>query len=154
VLSFFVALLYHEGLSGGTVKSYLLAVCRMHISMGLGDPNISMLQLEYVVKVMKKTAGRAARVLTLQILCLMKQVWQLFSLRQTQFISVVGCSVHVLFAVWGGGGSLGFLLGLFYPPVIRGRASGPCGVCSICGGFIKASQTDTFNRGVSCMFLG
>ena len=82
VLSFFVALLYREGLSGGTVKSYLSAVRHMHISMGLGDPHISsMPQLEYVVKGMKKkTAGRAARVrrpITPQILRQMKQVWQL-----------------------------------------------------------------------------
>ena len=82
VLSFFVALLYREGLSGGTVKSYLSAVRHMHISMGLGDPHISsMPQLEYVVKGMKKkTASRAARVrlpITPQILRQMKQVWQL-----------------------------------------------------------------------------
>ena len=59
------------------MKSYLSAVWHVHISMGLGDPDISsMPQLEYVVKGL--TASRVSRVcrpVTPQIL--LKQVWEL-----------------------------------------------------------------------------
>ena len=80
-LSFFVAFLYRQGLSGGTVKSYLAAIRYVQISLGLGDPHTAaMPQLEYVVKgVKKKTAGRPARCrrpITPQILAMMKQVWE------------------------------------------------------------------------------
>ena len=46
----FIAHLHNEGLSPGTMKSYLAAVRHEQISMGLGNPHIAQLpQLEYVL---------------------------------------------------------------------------------------------------------
>ena len=47
----FIAHLHNEGLSPGTMKSYLAAVRHEQISMRLGDPHIAQMpQLEYVLK--------------------------------------------------------------------------------------------------------
>ena len=43
---YFVALLYRDSLSSGTIKSYLAAVHHSQIALGVGD----MPQLEYVSK--------------------------------------------------------------------------------------------------------
>ena len=52
-LSYFVAYLYREGLSAGTVKSYLAMV--RHSQIAQGDPQISEIsRLEYIVKGMKR----------------------------------------------------------------------------------------------------
>ena len=80
-LSFFVAFLYGEGLTAGTVKCYLSAVRHMQIALGLGDPHVSaMPQLEYVLKgLKKKTAGRATRdrrPITPPILRHLRRVWE------------------------------------------------------------------------------
>ena len=40
-LSYYVAYLYKEGLTEGTVKSYLAAIRHAQIARGLGDPNIA-----------------------------------------------------------------------------------------------------------------
>ncbi len=60
----FVASLYWQGLSAGTVKSYLAAVRHAQIAVGLGDPRVaSMPKLEYVTKGLRKRllAGRNRR---------------------------------------------------------------------------------------------
>ena len=50
-LSKFVAFMYQEGLSAGTMKTYLAAVRHAQISMGLGDPlMVRMPQLQYVLR--------------------------------------------------------------------------------------------------------
>ena len=47
----FIAHLHNEGVSPGTVKSYLAAVRHEQISMALGDLHIAQMpQLEYVLK--------------------------------------------------------------------------------------------------------
>jgi len=81
VLMYFVAFLYKEGLSAGTVKSYLAAARHAQISLGLGDPNVAgMPQLEFVIKGLKKkvAAGqRQARLpITPDILRALRKVWE------------------------------------------------------------------------------
>ena len=76
----FVASLYTQRLSAGTVKSYLAVVRYAQIAMGRGDPQIgAMPQLEYVLKGLKrKGAGKHCRVrlpITPGILCKLKRVW-------------------------------------------------------------------------------
>ena len=81
MLVYFVAWLFREGLSSGTIKSYLAAVRHSQIALGLGDPHAGdMPQLEYVSKGAKKmTASRSARPrlpITPGILRQLRQFWQ------------------------------------------------------------------------------
>lgn len=81
VLALFTASLFRQGLSAGTVKSYLSSVRYTQISLGLGDPHAAtMPQLEYVIKGLKrKRGGQAARTrlpIMIQILHDLKRVWQ------------------------------------------------------------------------------
>ena len=108
VLSLFVAFLYKEGLSAGTVKSYLAATRHLQISLGLGDPSMgSMPQLEYVLKGMKKkTAGPRAGSrlqITPHVLRKLWLVWQALP----NSINVVGRIMYMLFWLpsFGRGGS-------------------------------------------------
>ena len=76
----FVASLYTQRLTAGTVKSYLAAVRHAQIAIGLGDPQIgAMPRLEYVLKgLKKKVAGKDRRVrlpITPGILRKLKRVW-------------------------------------------------------------------------------
>jgi len=78
---YFVALLYRDSLSSGTIKSYLAAVRHSQIALGQGDPHLGdMPQLEYVSKGVKKmTACRSARPrlpITPSILRQLRQFWQ------------------------------------------------------------------------------
>ncbi len=58
-LCLFVAKLFRDGLSAGTVKSYLASVRHRSIAEGLGDPSRkSMHRLEYVVKGSEEEDGR------------------------------------------------------------------------------------------------
>ena len=80
-LSSFVAFLYKEGLTAGTVKSYLAAVRHAQIGAGLGDPKMTnMPKLEYVTKGMRrKTAGRRMRPrlpITPEVLKELKSCWE------------------------------------------------------------------------------
>ena len=80
-LSYYVAHLYREGLSAGTVKSYLAAIRHSQIARGFGDPRMSgMPRLEYIVKsVKRKATGTITRdrlPMTPGILRAMKGVWQ------------------------------------------------------------------------------
>ena len=80
-MTYFVAFLYNEGLTAGTVKSYLAAARYTQISLGLGDPNVTgMPQLEFVIKGLKKktVAGqRQTRLpITPDILRALKRVWE------------------------------------------------------------------------------
>ena len=62
VLTYFVAFLYKEGLTAGTVKSYLSAARHTQISLELGDLNMpGMPQLEFVVKGLKKKTASGQR---------------------------------------------------------------------------------------------
>jgi len=62
ILAYFMALLYKEGLSTGTVKSYLSAARYIQVSMGSENPNITgMLQLEFALKGFKRLAGSGQR---------------------------------------------------------------------------------------------
>ncbi len=62
-LSFFMNVLYQDGLSGSPVKGYLAAIRHSQIVLGMGDPRINaMPQLEYVVKgTRKKYSNRPGR---------------------------------------------------------------------------------------------
>ena len=61
-LARFVAWLHAQQLASGTVKNYLVAVRHSQIALGLGDPKIgSMVQLEYVLRGMKRKALTARR---------------------------------------------------------------------------------------------
>ena len=61
-LAAFVAFLYRERLTGGTVKSYLAAIRYSQIALGLGDPMMGEMRcLEYVVRGLKRLAGRPRR---------------------------------------------------------------------------------------------
>ena len=80
-LSQFVAFLFVKGLSDGTVKVYLSAVCHAQIGLGLGDPKIpDMPRLKYVVKGFRrrfssKSGGRPRLPITPAILRALKVVW-------------------------------------------------------------------------------
>ena len=85
-LLYFVAYLFKDGLSAGTVKSYLAAVRHSQIARGLGNPHISkMPRLEYIVKGLKRKASntnaRPRLPMTPEILRAMKGVWQIDSNR-------------------------------------------------------------------------
>ena len=57
-LSKFLTFVYQEGLSAGTMKSYLAAVRHAQIAMGLGDPAmVSMPHLQYVLRGTRQTLG-------------------------------------------------------------------------------------------------
>ena len=59
--SHFVAYLHKEGIAPGTVKSYLAALRHSRIALGLGDPHMGgMVQLEYVIKGLKRVSGPQA----------------------------------------------------------------------------------------------
>ena len=79
-LMLFIAHRHNEGLSPGTMKSYLAAVRHEQVSIGLGDPHIAQMpQLEYVLKGAKRltTAGTRKRLLiTPTILRQIKKVWE------------------------------------------------------------------------------
>ena len=81
-LSYFVAYLFKEGLSAGTVKSYLAAVRHSQIAQGLGNPSINeMLRLEYIVKGLKRKAQssstRPRLPMSPEILRAMKGAWRM-----------------------------------------------------------------------------
>ena len=80
-LSRFVAFMYREGLSAGTMKSYLAAVRHRQIAMGLGDPvMVRMPQLQYVLKgARRRLAGRPKRTrlpITPEILQQLRGSWE------------------------------------------------------------------------------
>ena len=77
----FVAYLYRDSLSAGSVKSYLAAIRLAQISLGLGDPKIpDMPKLEYVIKgLRRKATGREVHPhlpITPTILHKLKNVWE------------------------------------------------------------------------------
>ena len=80
VLMFFVAHLFTEHLSHGSIKSYLAAVRHAQICRGLGDPGIAaMPQLEYVMKGIKRSSPQSMRSrlpITPGILRDLRQVWR------------------------------------------------------------------------------
>ena len=76
-----MAFLYNEGLSAGTVKSYLSAARYTQISLGFRGPNVAgMPQLEFVFRGLKKrtaTGQNQARLpVTPEILCALKKAWE------------------------------------------------------------------------------
>ena len=77
-LTHFVAALYKDGLTAGTVKSYLAAVRFNQIALGLGDPHVG--DMEYVVKGLKKSSpsqsSRTRLPISPAILRKLKSVWQ------------------------------------------------------------------------------
>ena len=79
-LSYFVAYLFKEALSAGTVNSYLAAVRHSQIARGLGNPHINkMVRLEYIVKGIKKAGNTNVRPrlpITPKTLRAIKGVWQ------------------------------------------------------------------------------
>ena len=77
----FTAYLTKRGLQPGTVKSYMAAIRFTQIGLGMGDPQIGhMLQLEYVLKGMKRLAAPAGQrkrlPITPAILQTLKTVWE------------------------------------------------------------------------------
>ena len=81
VLCAFMAHLYMNGLSAGSVKSYLAAVCHAQIALGFGNPRIaSMPKLEYVIKgLRRKVTGRTVRPrlpITPAMLLKLKESWE------------------------------------------------------------------------------
>ena len=87
-LAYFVALLCNDGLSPGTIKSYLSAARYTQIPLGFGDPNIAtMPQLEFIVKGLKKKTAvgqsRSRLPITPEILQALKRIWEAESERST-----------------------------------------------------------------------
>ena len=81
VLCTFVAYLYKDSLSAGSVKSYLAAIHHAQISLELGDPKITnMPKLEYMIKGLSwKATGRAVHPrlpMTPTVLHNFKNVWE------------------------------------------------------------------------------
>lgn len=79
-LTYFVAFLYSEKIAPSTVKSYLSAIRYAQISLGLQAPNMSsMVQLEYVLKGLKRQAGsrrsHTRLPITPRILLQLKAAW-------------------------------------------------------------------------------
>ena len=80
-LSKFVAFMYQEGLSAGTMRSYLAAIRHRQIAMGLGDPvMVRMPQLQYVLRgARRRLAGGPKRTrlpITPEILQQLKKSWE------------------------------------------------------------------------------
>ena len=80
-LSKFVAFMYQEGLSAGTMKSYLAAVRHAQIALGLGDPVMGrMPHLQYVLKGARRSmAGGTKRTrlpITPEILKRLRRTWE------------------------------------------------------------------------------
>lgn len=78
--------MYQEGLSAGTMKSYLAAVRHRQIAMGLGDPvMVRMPQLQYVLKgARRRLAGRPKRTrlpITPEILQQLRKSWERLPVR-------------------------------------------------------------------------
>lgn len=159
-LAYFVAFLYTEGLSPGTVKSYLSAARYTQISLGLGEPNIAgMPQLEFVVKGLKRlSSSRQSRTrlpITPEILRALKRHWESDPDRQKAVM--LWAAVCMCF--------FGFLRsGEIVVPSDRGYEAavhlsyGDVRVNSITNPqflevLIKASKTDPFRKGVT-IFLG
>ncbi len=81
MLAAFIAFLYQQGLSPGTMKSYMAAVRHGQIAMGLGDPGMPrMPQLQYVLTgAQRRLAGRPRRTrlpITPEILTQMRSFWE------------------------------------------------------------------------------
>ena len=87
ILLSFVAFLFKEGLSAGTVKLYLAAVRHAQITLGLGDPRIAnMPKLEYVMKGLRRatsTRGKRTRLpITPTVLRKLKASWERLPCRE------------------------------------------------------------------------
>lgn len=78
-LALFVSMLHEEGLTPGTMKSYLAAVRFGQISRGMGDPHIGkMPQLEYILKGVKRSTRKKVRPrlpITPEILGRLRRSW-------------------------------------------------------------------------------
>ena len=82
-LSKFIAFIYQEGLSAGTMKTYLVAVRHAQISMGLGDPpmvRMPQLQFVYVLKGARRRLAKRAKQIRLpvtpEILQFLRKSWE------------------------------------------------------------------------------
>lgn len=79
-LQLFVGSLHQEGLTHGTIKSYLAAIRFEQIAQNLGNPNIHLMpRLEYVLKGIKRSTGTRTRPrlpITPDILCNIRPIWQ------------------------------------------------------------------------------
>lgn len=98
-LVFFVAFLYKDSLSSGTIKSYLAAVRHTQFALGLGDPHSGELpQLENVIKGSKKKTAKASCTrlpITPKILVWMRGVWQ--GLQDQHHASMLWAAVRMCF---------------------------------------------------------
>jgi len=128
VLVYFVAWLYRDGLSSGTIKSYLAAVHHSQIALGLGDPHVEdMPQLEYVSKGIKKmTACRSARPrlpIIPSILRWLRQFWQAHPNRHDALmLRAAACMFLRIPSGRGGSGTICFTV-QFISPSLSGRRS-------------------------------
>ncbi len=159
MLVVFVAFLFTERLSAGTVKSYLAAVRFTQISLGLGDPHMSeMTQLEYAVRGYKRLAtapGRQRLPITPGILKQLKAVWQ--SHANLRDASMLWAAATMCFFGFLRAGEVvipsdnGFdsTRHLAYGDVRTDSQSHP----RLLEVRIKASKTDPFRRGVS-IYIG
>ena len=156
----FVAFLYTEKLTGGTVKSYMAAVRHSQISLGLGDPKLGeMTQLEYVMKGLKRKATYSTRrtrlPITPIILGQLKRVWQLRpDQRDTSMLwaAATMCFFGFLRAgevVTSGPRTFDPSSNLAYGDVLCDSQFPP----QFLEVRIKASKTDPFRKGVS-VYLG
>ncbi|MCX8521142.1 MAG: hypothetical protein ORN28_06345 [Rhodoferax sp.] len=155
-LSQFVAHLFMAGLSAGTVKSYLSAVCHAQIGLGLGDPDLpSMPRLEYIIKGYRrksvKSGGRPRLPITPAILRALKAVWFLdgnsFSVSMLWAASCL-CFFGFLRSgeiVVPSDSSFDPAFHLCYGDVLVDSCTNP----SVLSVRLKASKTDPFRKGVS-----
>ncbi len=159
-LSFFVGVLFRDGLSGSTIKGYLSAVRHSQIALGLGDPHISaMPQLEYVVKgARKNSAGRSARPrlpITPAILRMLKSVWEKNPDRFNASM-LWAASCMCFFGFLRSGEVVAPSTRGFDPSVhlcygdVKAEGATPPRFLEV---RLKASKTDPFRRGVS-IYLG
>ena len=78
VLTCFVVHLYKEGFKAGTIKSYLASICHAQVALGLGNPHIEEMRLEYVTHGVKRLASgltRSRLPITLSLLAQLHHSW-------------------------------------------------------------------------------
>lgn len=159
VLCYLVARLFHDDLSGRTVKSYLSGVRYSQIALGLGDPQIhSMPKLEYIVKGCRRLQANPSSIrlpITPDILRKLKGVWESHPSRgDAKMLWAAACMCFFGFLRSGevtipSDKTFDPQLHLTFGDVLVDSTTEP----SYIQVKIKASKTDPFRKGVS-VYLG
>ena len=158
-LQLFVSYLHQEGLSFGTIKSYLAAIRFEQIAQNLGNPNIHlMFRLEYVLKGIKRsttTNSRPRLPITPEILLSLRPIWQQLPIKQNAKMLWAASNLCFFGFLCSGEAVAPYCheydprVTLCYSDICVDSKLNP----SMIQVRIKASKTDPFRQGVS-LYLG